>query len=417
MSGYPWYCRRHGVHGEVVRRTNIDGTALYRTFDGPCDCTPPPPSQLTASPPRPVAPTHPLARLGYQRRQRSNTAPPTAEPDQAPHSIPQHAAPLSTNYPISSHTSGDEMSLPRYVLIPRLTAPGEDSPLPSLPTIPVIRPREGPAVTVGATSPPAVAIPSLAYAPQEYGGLLHPPSHIGARPSPLEVPPPHPSTFPSYSSYIQMAGESHVGTAAMPPSAGGSTAAAAVAASVTPSHPSSHGATLPAGWYADGSPTVTRPVASPLPPPPPPLPPLHAAAGSTSPPPITQPLTGAAAGQEKESGGGGVGTAPYRRDDMYTDYLTRRDLRSVDEVVDHLLRNATAHGGSIQPPCGLRHCLLCNPTSPYRDTVGCSLDKPNQPSDMGQRADVPQAAVRQWWDGAIMRGGPAVVLVHNHYYR
>ncbi|KAG5511690.1 hypothetical protein JKF63_07287 [Porcisia hertigi] len=57
-SGVPWYCR-YGVHGDIAKVVNVDGTVVYRTRERQCDCTPPRPcalaSHMASSSPHPLS--------------------------------------------------------------------------------------------------------------------------------------------------------------------------------------------------------------------------------------------------------------------------------------------------------------------------------------------------------------------------
>ncbi|GET85705.1 hypothetical protein LtaPh_0409400 [Leishmania tarentolae] len=76
-SRAPWYCR-YGIHGDLEKEVNVDGTVVYRTRERPCDCTPPRPCSLALplAHPRPHPPPlrgRPAVPRAAPQRQRTSS--------------------------------------------------------------------------------------------------------------------------------------------------------------------------------------------------------------------------------------------------------------------------------------------------------------------------------------------------------
>lgn len=408
----PSHCR-YGIHGDVSRHTNIDGTALYCTRERRCDCTPPP--TPTPPPPRRVGPpTRPAATRAGRPRHPVSAPPYTggAEKRQTATVTPDTAGPLHA--PLEFYAGG-----PRVVVAPLAPVEEHDSAafLPALPSIPVVWPQPSP-------------LPDLTTRL-----LLHSEAATHVTPSTVEVsavltPPPPPLT-PAV-----LEAEPAAAEPAAPLTAGTGGAAGACTAEQHALHARWGVAYCAECGVKLGSGNIDSvdysPLSCPLGP--------HTSSFSSPPPSYSgmargEPggvgahrycllcgaqlanavetttaataattTAGSSGGGTAQSCHGGVGSPPQG------DALTRRDLQTVDEVMAHLLSNAAARGGKVQPPCGLPNCRLCEPALPSAASApaGCGV---------GGEADKASPYADRWWGQPVLCGSPAVAIIHNHYYR
>ncbi|KPI83331.1 hypothetical protein ABL78_7640 [Leptomonas seymouri] len=421
MPATPWYCR-YGIHGDVTRQTNIDGTALYRTRERPCDCTPPPPrpplpALCSSMQPRRPEPTTVTTRR--RPRGRGGAGCPRGRlPNRADHS-PNELAPAYLSQPLAFYDGG------LHVVVPPITVEQsgypdalEDASLrllccdggainvfPAFPSIPVVWPQsELQGVHSDAAqreySPVAeVAIPVGLDPNNAPPNVIIPTASSAAAASPSEVPTPS------------------LGAVNPPPSS--SPPAPAVVCS-----PERHA--LHASWGIAFCSTCGLPLHSSTPPCTSltcPLGPHDEQLRNRQEPPSVTVAHAEDAGQRNFcmlcgadlKAAGATSSCPpeeprcYRQASPmppYADLLTRRDLHSVDEIMAHLLRNAEAHGGKVQPPCGLPNCRLCEHAEGAAGTA-----------DAAERRAIGATRPERWWDSPMVCGCPAVTIVHHHYYR
>ncbi|KAG5487532.1 hypothetical protein LSCM1_07489 [Leishmania martiniquensis] len=393
-STVPWYCR-DGVHGDLAKEVNVDGTAVYRTRGRLCDCTPPPLCSLSSSRAHPCP--HPPPR-----RRRSG-APLLAEPLRksvrgrgfgidrvymSPSSRDVHAWLSASALPEPSDAvHGARL----YAVVPPLALDsavgdlyaGYVSSTPcdaaaALPSIPVIRPRADLAEASPSTavSDPLSADTTIAGVGRSADAL---PVHM------LPVPPPAPSsaaagTAPSPPCAAESNAVDRPSGIVHCPACGQRSTAAASSTSEAVQQPSaateSHMATAPAKSEAGGRDTLSPPTA-----------------GSTTVDPAGPTATVAPP------------SAPNAAEAVPPDLHVAQDMRAVDEVISHLLLNAVENGGRLRPPCGLPHCRLCDPSTAATAALSIS------PSS----STLPPRPCGCWGAAPVMCGSPAVAIIHHHY--
>lgn len=467
MIETPRYDNRCGVHGDILKQVNVDGTALYRTRGRPCDGMSPFPPTVTrptrvALRRRPITSATtaskdprcpPRGGVGDRASGRARRTPRAIETSNkhSDSTSSSSCVPVlaSLSRPLAFYTGGLRVVVPPITMEnnsqgsgeggspPQFLNAGAEVVLSALPSIPVVWPRpdlpnpdgnssNSNAFSALSSSPQGVAFPAAAAAALS----AEPTASFGAGSAPLSVEPTRAATAAA-------AGE------AVPPSASSS---AAVACS-----PERHA--LHARWgiaycsvcglSLQTPSTGSTPKACPLGPHPKlqeltnqaqqghqhqqPLPrmptgsvgggdrycmlcgaELHASPGSVS------GAAAAAGGDRKNSPSlGRPSTLSPELPSM--DALTRRDLQSVDVIMAHLLENAYAHGGKVQPPCGLPNCQLCNPERRASDVLPADALSPRR-HEPAVNATNSSSSSRWWWDAPLMCGSPAVAIIHNHYY-
>ncbi|AYU75878.1 hypothetical protein conserved [Leishmania donovani] len=477
-STVPWYCR-HGVHGDLAKEVNVDGTVVYRTRERRCDCTPPRlcPLVLPTAHPRPHPPP-PRRRLSGPR-----TAPPrkcgrgrvvgTGRERIVPSWQKAYAPLPDSSLPCPSGEMDDTRL---HVLVPPLafdSAVGDfyagyvsstsHDAAATLPFIPVINPQ--PALAGVAPFTAADDPISAATAPLGVGSCVDS-LPVGMSPVPQ---PPLQESQPAAAAELRSAAPLASGAGNPQPSP----SAAAVAAPSSPCTVESHvmdrlcgflhcptcgqrvavatpsgleavqdmPAMCPMGPHvapgaehrtqARGAASVGRfcflcgidkqaPTCKAEASVPPPLPspqqqPLAATEGHTAnaptkeeacarqtlPPAATCENAAAAASATTPPPPSVPATAGAASPDLHLD----QDLRTVDEVISHLLRNATENGGRVRPPCGLPQCRLCDP----------SAAAATAPRVTPSRWMCPLWQCGWWGRQPVMCGSPAVAIIHHHY--
>ncbi|CAG9567809.1 hypothetical protein LMJF_04_0975 [Leishmania major strain Friedlin] len=493
-STVPWYCR-YGVHGDLAKEVNVDGTVVYRTRERRCDCTPPRPCPLVL----PAASSHPHPPPPRRRPADPRTAPPrkcgrgrvvgTGRAHIAPSWQKAHTPLPDSSLPCPSVEMDDTR---RHVLVPPLafdSAVGDfyagyvsstsHDAAATLPFIPVINPRPAVAgvapftaaddpiaaataplgvgscvdsLLIGMSpvpqppvrewqpaaaaelgsaaplasdagnpqpsppsllqqdllSPPvppsaaAVAAPSSpctveSHAVDRLCGFLHCPTCgqrvAAAAPSALEAVrcmpamcPMGPHVAPGAEHGTQARGAASVGRFCFLCGIDKQAPTCKAEASVPPLLPSPQQQPLTATeGHTANAPAKEEACATHA------LPPAAtcgnaaaAASATTTPPPPSLPATAGAASP-----------------DLHLD----QDLRTVDEVLSHLLRNATVNGGRVRPPCGLPQCRLCDPPAAAATA----------PTVTPSTWMYPPWHCGWWGTQPVMCGSPAVAIVHHHY--
>ncbi|KPA75594.1 hypothetical protein ABB37_08470 [Leptomonas pyrrhocoris] len=440
MTVTPWYCR-YGIHGDVARHTNIDGTALYRTRERPCDCAPPPPRPVLRRPLQPRRPASATASGQRRPRGRGRTGRPPFQLPSQQDNLASAPAPTYLNQPLTFYEGGLRVVVPPITVessgggaddlrdsLSRLmlsSGGGAMNCLPALPSIPVVWPqpdladlRNDVSQRNGAPTTPAdafygrypntaastlAAVPSESRVASPFAGATPPPPPTEAPTAAtgVDADPPYPPSAPVPSGLCSPTrhalharwGISFCSVCGLP-----------LTSKATPYTP----VTCPLGPHlhnqqTSSSPTTTQddgnanadnfcmlcgtglksPVDAAT----------AAAAGGTSSRPPAEP---------------GVNQPPLQQSALHADFLTRRDMQSVDEIMAHLLDNAAMHGGRVQPPCGLPNCRLCEGVAGATDASD-ALER--------CRSGCSKQGNKWWgWGAPAMCGSPAVAIIHNHYY-
>jgi hypothetical protein len=442
MTAVPWYCR-YGVHGDIAKQTNIDGTVIYRTRERPCDCVPPAPTPPATSlpvrrapqrPRRPATAGDPLQRL-HNRGRRTHPRSIRESPCGMRCAV---ASVLSCeDYPLGFYAGGLEVVVPPIAeersggvdVVPwgsSVTPPncgGEwDAVYPVLPSIPVVWPQPD--------------LPTWSSISSQCGGssiakadlTLPPSSHSDVAPTNTNNTSNITTTATTSTPAVPLAATEQAlpladttagpvtdnSTAvplpsAHPPSAAGACAEERhtlhaqwgiaycsmcgvplqpiTAAMCTPQ-------TCPLGPHVRRPPSSTPSAETPV------INQYCMLCGAVLQSPAkTPPPAGVAASpaMEEEAAGHTTSTLP----------ALRTDLQSVDAIMAHLLDNANARGGRVQSPCGLPHCLLCDGIG------GATAGDTNIMEGDGKNLPV----FGRWsGSGPVMCGSPAVAIIHHHYY-
>ncbi|TPP43033.1 hypothetical protein CGC20_9510 [Leishmania donovani] len=437
-STVPWYCR-HGVHGDLAKEVNVDGTVVYRTRERRCDCTPPRlcPLRIVPSWQKAYAPL-PDSSLPCPSGEMDDTRLHVLVP---PLAFDSAVGDFYAGY-VSSTSHDAAATLPFIPVInpqPALagvapftaaddpisaaTAPlGVGSCVDSLPVgmSPVPQPplqesqpaaaaelRSAAPLASGAGNPQpspsaaAVAAPSSpctveSHVMDRLCGFLHCPT-CGQRvavatPSGLEAVqdmpamcPMGPHVAPGAEHRTQARGAASVGRFCFLCGIDKQAPTCKAEASVPPPLPSPQQQPLAATeGHTANAPTKEEACARQTLPPAATCENAAAAASATTPPPPSVPATAGAASP-----------------DLHLD----QDLRTVDEVISHLLRNATENGGRVRPPCGLPQCRLCDP----------SAAAATAPRVTPSRWMCPLWQCGWWGRQPVMCGSPAVAIIHHHY--
>lgn len=517
-SPAPWYCR-YGIHGDIAKQVNIDGTAIYRVRERPCDCTPPQPPRR----PRPASATAPLAwqpQPPQRQRRMPGRGRRVVSVGTITHSLPRAPLTSSTNargvYPLPPPPSmppsyavppprpnppvdarlrvvvpplsldsavGDAYA--GYVAaagIPNGSDVGSAVPLPTIPVIPPLgaAPAGGPYGIGGGGSggagveagsvvsvplpapavglPPVLPIPPLPPPPPAAAALSAveplgaglPPVHPPAVP-PLPVPSvptaaaaPAPAACTGESHAVdRLCGFVYCPTCGARVASDNLSSAASFTPAACPQGPHGTGGTGegsgdgarppaaqrvgrfcflcgadslqgPALVEAGTATTETTAATAPS------LPPSQAAAATAAavtagegpvPVPVSASSSTPPAGEPQPAvppHDASAPAAPPTAAALTCDVA--QDLYTVEQIMEHLLRSATANGGRVRPPCGLPHCRLCTPFA--------SRMAPPPPPLLPLTATCACAAPTRWGASApVMCGSPAIAIIHNHYAR
>ncbi|KAG5507935.1 hypothetical protein JIQ42_07229 [Leishmania sp. Namibia] len=430
-SAVPWYCR-YGVHGDLTKEVNVDGTAVYHTRERLCDCTPPRLDSLSSSRAHPRPHPPPPQRCPGAPRRRSgrglgaNRVYASALWQDAHAPLPTYALPgppgemngtrLHTLVPPLSLDSAVGDFYAGYVsLMSRDDAA-------ALPSIPVVRPRttmEGglaPRTAVGEPLPAATA--PLGVGSRSVDSLPVPP------PAPL---PAAPDATPSPSCAVESNAVGRLCGLVCCPTCGqrattdtSSTAEAAQHAparcSMGPHVEHGAGSAAPAeGTDKQVPASVSEALVPPLSPRSQSQQSAVTAQGHMSNTPTkseagaSHTLSPPAAGWNTAAAGSATVAAlppvPTAAEAVPPDLHVEQDMRAVDAVISHLLRNATENGGRLRPPCGLPHCRLCDSSAVTTAALSAS------PSS----STLPPWPCGCWGTAPVMCGSPAVAIIHHHY--
>ncbi|CBZ23329.1 hypothetical protein LMXM_04_0975 [Leishmania mexicana MHOM/GT/2001/U1103] len=462
-STVPWYCR-YGVHGDLAKEVNVDGTVVYRTRERRCDCTPPQPCPLAlpGAHPRPHPPPplrRPASRLAAPQRKFGRGRVVGAGREHIAPSWQKAYAPLPHS---SLPCPPGEMDDTRLrVLVPPLafdSAVGDlyagyvsstsHDAAAALPFIPVINPQT--ALAGVAPFTPADGPIFAATAPLGVGRCV---DSLLAGMSPVPQPPLQPAELRSAAPLASDAGspqpspplllQQNLLSPPVPPSP------AAVPAPLPPCTVENHVAGQLSGFVhcptcgqrvvatgaeqgaqARGAASVGRfgfpcgidkqaPTCRTEAPVPPPLPsPQQEQQHQQRPPTAT---AGRAVNAPTEGEAGARHTLPPAAASATTtppppsvpatagaaspDLHLGQDLRTVDEVISRLLHNATENGERVLPPCGLPQCRLCDP----------SAAAATAPTVSHSAWMCPPWHYGWWGMQPVMCGSPAVAVIHHHY--
>ncbi|KAG5512236.1 hypothetical protein GH5_07722 [Leishmania sp. Ghana 2012 LV757] len=430
-SAVPWYCR-YGVHGDLTKEVNVDGTAVYRTRERLCDCMPPRLDSLSSSTAHPRPHPPPPQRCPGAPRRRSGRGLGTNRVYASALWKDAHA-PLPT-YALPG-PPGEMIGTRLHVLVPPLSldsAVGDfyagyvssmsRDDAAALPSIPVVRPRttleRGLAPRTAVGEPLTAATAPLGLGSRSVDSLPVSP------PAPL---PAAPGATPSPSCAVESNATGRLCSLVCCPTYGqrvtADTSSTAEAAQQTPARCSmgphvEHGAgsAAPAeGTDKQVPASVSEALVSPLSPRSQSQQSAVTAQGNMSNTPTkreagaSHTLSPPAAGWNTAAAGSATAVAlppvPTAAESVPPDLHIEQDMRAVDAVISHLLHNAAENGGRLRPPCGLPHCRLCDPSAVTTAALSAS------PSS----STLPPWPCGCWGTAPVMCGSPAVAIIHHHY--
>ncbi|KAK7202090.1 hypothetical protein NESM_000277700 [Novymonas esmeraldas] len=421
----PWHSR-YGVHGCLAKAVNVDGTVVYRTRELQSDGASPAPSSRAGSlaraprrqPPQVRldhagaalhAPSPPPPRGGLRGTSSSSSSSSVARVPYAPNT-PYTPAPPPPRVQTWSLSPGSNPEMRLQVLVPPLSlselvgdaydmAAAAAAPSLALPSIDVIRPRVG----VDAAEAPL------------FLQVLPPPSQQQQRQQPgvLETAAKHQHMQPQQPPVDRVMDTSTVPV---------SLSAAAVdhgGAGASRYSAESHGVGGPCGYMlrptcGDGAPAAAATSAS-----------AQAASTPVEPQPAvsardtatgTQPHDQPSCNHPSVNSGADLAAPPPPPPPAADTVVDRpgslqHDLRTVDEVMAHLLRGTIANGGHVRPPCGMPRCRLCEPPA-----AASPAPSPWQQQQQQQTSTCWHSSTGWWGTAApVMCGSPAVAIIHHHY--